>query len=346
MLKEGQNYRRITRLQSETFGGFDMRSTKFVLGTLALLAAVLGVAPAMGQQYPTKPVRIIVPFAPGGGSDFIARFVAQRLTDALGKQVIVENKPGAGGVLGIEQGIKAAPDGYTLTLIASSYTVNPSVYKLNFDPVNDITPIIQMSQGPLLIVVPPSLPVKNTRELIALAKSKPGQVNFASSGQGSVIHLATELFDSMAGIKMNHIPYKGTGPALTDTIGGQTDVFFSSTATAMPHVQSGKLRPIAVTTAKRIAALPEVPTVAESGVSGYEVVLWHGLIGPKGLPRPIVERINGEVTKVLQIKQTAEQLQSDGVAPAGGTPEQFHAQIRKEIDIWRKVAAAAGVKAE
>ena len=154
-----------------------MRSTKFVLGTLALfVAAVLGVSPAMGQQYPTKPVRIIVPFAPGGGSDFIARFVAQRLTDALGKQVIVENKPGAGGVLGIEQGIKAAPDGYTLTLIASSYTVNPSVYKLNFDPVNDITPIIQMSQGPLLIVVPPSLPVKNTRELIALARSKPGQV--------------------------------------------------------------------------------------------------------------------------------------------------------------------------
>jgi tripartite-type tricarboxylate transporter receptor subunit TctC len=321
---------------------------KFVRGSLApIAAAMLGVSPAaIAQQYPTKPVRIIVPFAPGGGSDFIARFVAQRLTDALGKQVIVENKPGAGGVLGIEQGIKAAPDGYTLTLIASSYTVNPSVYKLNFDPVNDITPIIQMSQGPLLIVVPPSLPVKNTKELIALAKSKPGQVNFASSGQGSVIHLATELFDSMAGIKMNHIPYKGTGPALTDTIGGQTDVFFSSTATAMPHVQSGKLRPIAVTTAKRIAALPEVPTVAESGVSGYEVVLWHGLIGPKGLPRPIVERINGEVTKVLQIKQTAEQLRSDGVAPAGGTPEQFHAQIRKEIGIWRKVAAAAGVKAE
>ena len=319
---------------------------KLVLGTL-VAAAALGASPAAtAQQYPAKPVRIIVPFAPGGGSDFIARFMAQRLTDALGKQVIVENKPGAGGVLGIEQGIKAPPDGYTLTLIASSYTVNPSVYKLNFDPVNDITPVIQMSQGPLLIVVRPSLPVKNTKDLIALAKSKPGQVNFASSGQGSVIHLATELFDSMAGIKMNHIPYKGTGPALTDTIGGQTDVFFSSTATAMPHVQSGKLRPIAVTTAKRIPALSEVPTVAESGLPGYEVVLWHGLIGPKGLPRPIVERINGEVTKALQLKQTAEQLQSDGVAPAGGTPEQFQAQIKKEIDIWRKVAAAAGVKAE
>ena len=200
-----------------------------------------------------------------------------------------------------------------LTLIASSYTVNPSVYKINFDPVNDITPIIQISQGPLLIVVKPSLPVKTTKDLVALAKSKPGQLNFASSGQGSVIHLATELFDSMAGVKMNHIPYKGTGPALTDTIGGQTDLFFSSTATALPHVQSGKLRAIAVTTAKRIPALPNVPTVAESGVPGYEVILWHGLIGPKGLPRPVVDRINGEVTKALKLKETGEQLQNDGI---------------------------------
>jgi tripartite-type tricarboxylate transporter receptor subunit TctC len=311
--------------------------------TAVLIALPLG---ALAQQYPAKPVRIVVPFAPGGGSDFIARFMAQRLTESLGKQVIVENKPGAGGVLGIEAGIKSPPDGYTLTLIASSYTVNPSVYKLNFDPVSDITPIIQMSQGPLLVVVRPSLPVKTTQDLIALAKSKPGQVNFASSGQGSVIHMATELFQSMAGIKMNHIPYKGTGPALTDTLGGQTDVFFSSTATAMPHVQSGKLRAVAVTTAKRIAALPNVPTVAESGVPGYDVVLWHGLIGPKGLARPIVERINAEVTKALSLKATAEQLQNDGVAPAGGSPEQFRVQIEKEIKLWRKVAADAGVKAE
>jgi tripartite-type tricarboxylate transporter receptor subunit TctC len=313
---------------------------------LLFLATLLFSALALAQSYPVKPVRIVVPFAPGGGSDFIARFMAQRLTTALGQQVIVENKPGAGGILGIDAGIKSPPDGYTLTLIASSYTVNPSVYKINFDPVSDITPIIQMSQGPLLVVVRPSLPVKTTKELIALAKSKPGQLNFASSGQGSVIHLATELFDSMAGVKMNHIPYKGTGPALTDTIGGQTDIFFSSTATALPHVQSGKLRPIAVTTAKRIPALPNVPTVAESGVPGYEVILWHGLIGPKGLPRPIVDRINGEVTKALKLKETAEQLQNDGVAPAGGTPEQFAAQIKKEIQVWRKVAADAGVKAE
>ena len=313
----------------------------------SLLALLLAFAPlAHAQKYPDKPVRFIVPFAPGGGSDFIARFMAQKMSAGLGQQVVVENKPGAGGMLGIEQGVKSPPDGYTLTLIASSYTVNPSVYKFTFDPVADITPIIQLSQGPLLVVVNPKLPVKNTRELIALARQKPGQLNFASSGQGSVIHLATELFDSMAGIKMNHIPYKGTGPALTDTIGGQTDVFFSSTATAMPHVKSGKLRAIAVTTAKRIPALPDVPTVAESGVPGYDVVLWHGLIGPKGLPRPIVERISAEAAKALKLRDTADQLQNDGVAPAGGTPEQFGAQIKKEIGIWRKVATDAGVKAE
>ena len=316
------------------------------MNLLAALVFSILALPAVAQQYPAKPVRIVVPFAPGGGSDFIARFMAQRLTESLGSQVIVENKPGAGGVLGIEVGVKSPPDGYTLTLIASSYTVNPSVYKLNFDPVSDITPIIQMSQGPLLVVANTTLPVKTIKELIALAKSKPGEITFASSGQGSVIHLATELFDTMAGVKMNHIPYKGTGPALTDTIAGQTNVFFSSTATAMPHVKSGRLRAIAVTTAKRIPALPDVPTIAESGVPGYDVTLWHGLIGPKGLPRAIVDRINAEVTKSLKLKETAEQLQNDGVAPAGGTPEQFAAQIKTEIGIWRKVAADAGVKAE
>jgi tripartite-type tricarboxylate transporter receptor subunit TctC len=318
---------------------------RFLISSLAASLLALPGA-AVAQQYPSKPIRIVVPFAPGGGSDFIARFMAQRLTAGLGQQVIVENKPGAGGMLGIEQGVKSPADGYTLTLIASSYTVNPSIYKFSFDPVSDITPIIQLSQGPLLIVSKPSLPVKTTKELIDMAKAKPGQLNFASSGQGSVIHMATELFQSMAGIKMNHIPYKGTGPALTDTLGGQTDVFFSSTATAVPHVQSGKLKAIAVTSAKRIPALPDVPTVAESGLPGYDVILWHGLIGPKGLPRAVVDRINGEASKALKVKETADQLQQDGVAPAGGTPEQFHAQIKKEIGIWRKVAADAGVKAE
>jgi tripartite-type tricarboxylate transporter receptor subunit TctC len=312
---------------------------------LAVAFALLAL-PALAQTYPAKPVRIIVPFAPGGGSDFIGRFVAQRLSATMGQQLIVENKPGAGGVIGIEQGIKSAPDGYNLVLIASSYTVNPSVYKLNFDPVADITPIIQVSQGPLLAVVNPSLPVKSAKDLIAAAKSKPGDLNFASPGQGSVIHMATEYFASMAKIKMNHIPYKGTGPALTDTISGQTQVLFSSTASALPHVKSGRLKAIGVTTAKRIVALPDVPTVAESGLPGYEVILWHALIGPKGMSKTVVERLNAEVNKMLKAKDTEEQLQNDGVAPAGGKPEQLAAQVTKEIGVWRKVAADAGVKIE
>src|SRR5882672_2591339 len=216
---------------------------KFVHGAFALAAAVtLGVSPvALAQQYPAKPVRIVVPFAPGGGSDFIGRFMAQRLTDTLGKQVIVENKPGAGGVLGIEAGIKSPPDGYTLTLIASSYTVNPAIYKLNFDPLNDITPIIQISQGPLVIVANPKVPANTLKEFIALAKAKPNELNFATSGPGSIVHAASEMFNMRAGIKMTHVPYKGSGPALTDTIAGTTQVFFSSASTAMPQIQAGKL---------------------------------------------------------------------------------------------------------
>jgi tripartite-type tricarboxylate transporter receptor subunit TctC len=309
-----------------------------------LLALVAGAAAA--QKYPAKPVRIIVPFAPGGGSDFIARFTAQRLTDALGSQVIVENRPGAGGLLGIEQGVRSDPDGYTLTLIASSYTVNAALYPLKYDPLADITPLVQISQGPMIVVANPKFPAKTAQELIALARQKPGTINFASAGQGSITHMVVELFQSMAGIKMNHVPYKGTGPALTDTISGQTDVLFSSTATALPHVKSGRLRAIAVTSAKRLPAEPEVPTIAESGVPGFDVLLWHGLIGPKNLPRPVVERINGEVNKILNIKETAAQLETDGVAPAGGSDKQFRDQIAKEIALWKDVVAKTGVKVQ
>jgi tripartite-type tricarboxylate transporter receptor subunit TctC len=316
---------------------------------IAALAAALACALPAGAadgDYPNKPVKVVVPFAPGGGSDFIARFMAKRLADALGQQFIVENRPGAGGLIGIEQGIKAPADGYTLTVIASSYTVNPAVYPIKFDPNGDITPIVQMAQGPLLVVVNPAFQAKTLKELIALARAKPGSVNFASSGQGSVIHMATELFAVTAGVKMNHVPYKGTGPALTDTIAGQTDVFFSSTATALPHVKAGRLRALAVTTAKRIPAEPDVPTVMEAGVPGYEVILWHGLIGPKGMPKPIVDKLNAEVGRILKLKDAADQLQADGVSPAGGTPEQFRDTIAREIVVWKKVAKDADVRVE
>ncbi len=312
------------------------------LGAAIILASV----PALAQQYPAKPVKIVVAFPPGGGNDFVARFIAARLSASLGQQFVVENRPGAGGTIGVEIGLKAPPDGYTLTLISNSYTVNPSLYKLRFDPVADMTPVIQISQGPYVIVVHPSLPVRSLSELIRLAKEKPESINFASSGQGSVAHLATELFASMAGFKLNHVPYKGTGPALTDTIGGQTNALFGSVTTTLPHVRAGRLRALAVTTGRRLAAEPEIPTVAEAGVPGYEIVLWHGLIGPKGLPAPIVERLNAEVTKVLNLKDTADQLKNDGVSPAGGQPEQFREAIRREIETWRKVVSDAGVKAE
>jgi tripartite-type tricarboxylate transporter receptor subunit TctC len=315
-----------------------------VLVSIALLLAAA--SGAWAQQWPTKPIRFVAPFAPGGGTDFIGRVAAQKLTEALKQQVIVGNRPGAGGTLGAEIGAKSPPDGYTFTVVAGSYAVNPGLYKLAFDPINDITAVIQFSQGPLLIVVHPSLPVKNIKELIAISKTKKGGLSYASSGQGSIVHLATELFLHSAGVKAVHIPYKGTGPAITDTMSGQTQMLWGSIGPTMPQVKSGRLRAIAVTTAKRIPALPDVPTVMESGVPGYEVVLWHGLIGPKGLPRPIVDRVNAELNKALKAKDMEEKLASDGVSSAGGTPEQFASLIKRDIEIWRKVIQTAGVKAE
>ena len=316
--------------------------------TTCLIATLLagGTGLVLAQAYPTKTVRIVAPFAPGGGTDFIARVVAQKLTEAMGQPFIVENRPGAGGVTGAEIGAKAPPDGYTYTLISGSYAVNPSLYKLSFDPVNDITAVIQMSQGPFLIVVHPSLPVKTTKELIALAKARPNQLTYATSGAGSITHLATELFADMAGIKMIHVPYKGTAPAITDTIGGHVQLMFGSVAATLSQAKGGRLRGIAVSTGKRIPGAPEIPTVNESGLKGYEVILWHGLIAPKGLPKPLLDRVNGELNRILQNKDMQDKLAGDGVAAAGGTPEQFLALIRNDIEVWRKMVQKTGVKAE
>ena len=310
------------------------------------IALLLGTGAAWAQQWPTKPIRFVAPFAPGGGTDFIARIAAQKLTEAVMHQVIVENRPGAGGTLGADIGAKAPPDGYTFTVIAGSYAVNPSLYKLSYDPNNDITPVIQFSQGPFVIVSHPSLPAKTAKELIAIAKTKPGQLNYATSGQGSIVHLATELFCMQAGIKMTHIPYKGTGPALTDTLAGHTQLLWGSAAAAVPMVKNGKLKAIGVSTMQRIAALPDVPTVNESGLKGYDVILWHGLIRPKGLPQAIVERVNAELNKALKSKDMEEKLAADGVSSAGGTPQQFGTLIKRDIDTWAKVVKAAGVKPE
>lgn len=323
----------------------DRRTAGRALLAAGALAAAGGAARA--QTWPTRPIRLVVPFATGGGSDFIGRFMAQRLGQALGQPMVVENRPGAGSTLGIELVVKAPPDGHTFGLIASSYTVTPSLYRLRFDPVTDITPVIQFSQGPMLVVVPKSLPVANFSELVALARARPGSLNYASAGQGSITHLACALFADMAGLQMTHIPYKGTGPALTDTMAGQTQLFFSSTATALPHVQSGALRALAVTTRERLGTLAAIPTIAEAGLPAYDVPLWHGMIGPAGVSSDIVARLVSESRRTLSLRETAEQLAQDGVAPAReGSPAQFRDRIRSEIEQWRSVVARAGVRIE
>ena len=318
----------------------------FTTLALALALGVLAAGCAHAQTYPAKPVKIIAPFAPGGGTDFIARLIAQKLTEKLGAQVIVENKPGAGGNLGAELAVKSPADGYTLLLVAGSYTVNPSLYKLSFDPVNDITPIIQLSQGPFIVTVHPSVNAKTLKELMDLVRAQPDKLSYASAGSGSVTHLASALFLDMAKLKIVHIPYKGTGPALNDAIAGNVQVLFGSPSTTIPHVKSGRLRALAVTTTTLVGAAPELPTVAESGLPGYEVVLWHGLVGPKNLPRAIVDRINTEANQILKVKELDTLLATDGVAPAGGTPEQFTATIKSDIERWRKVVQQAGVKVD
>ena len=317
-----------------------------IAAALFSIASIIASAPVSAQPYPSRPIKIVVPFAPGGGSDFIARFIAQRLSTAVGQPVIVDNRPGAGGTVGIDAGLAAPADGYTVVLIASSYTTNTVIYKIKYDPVSDVTPIIQLSQGPMVIVTNTNFAPKSTKEIIALAKAKPGEVTFASAGTGSITHMAGELFASMAGVKMNHIPYKGTGPAMTDTIGGQTNLFFATTAGALPQIAGGKLKAIAVTTSTRLPALPDVPTVAESGLPGYDVAIWHGLIGPKGMPKEAMTRLNAEINKILTLKDTAEQLLKDGVFPAGGTQEQFSAQIKKELTVWKKLMAEGNIKPE
>ncbi|TMH72557.1 MAG: tripartite tricarboxylate transporter substrate binding protein [Betaproteobacteria bacterium] len=319
---------------------------KSLLSGAVLVLAAFAAGTSFSQTYPAKPVRIVAPFAPGGGTDFIARLIAQKLTERLGQQVIVENKPGAGGNLGAEFAVKSAPDGYTLLLIAGSYTVNPSIYKLSFDPVNDISPIVQLSQGPFVVAVHPSVPAKTLKELIEYARREPDKLSYASAGSGSITHLASELFLDMAKIKMVHVPYKGTGPALNDTIAGNTQLIFGSVATSLQFIKSGRLRGLAVTTPQRIQAAPELPTVSEAGVPGYQVVLWHGLVGPKGLPGAVVERVNQAANDALKSKDVADLLATDGVAPAGGTPEQFRAVIKSDIERWSGVVKQANIKAD
>ena len=301
------------------------------------LCAAGGVA--QSQNYPTKPVRIIVPFPPGGGSDYIARLIAPPLTKVFGQQFIVDNRGGAGSTLGTEVAFKSPADGYTLLLISGSFTTSPSLYKnLKYDALNDMVPVIQTEDGPYVITVHPSLPVKTVKQLVALAKAKPGTINYASTGQGGITHLATELFAMRTGIKITHIPYKGTGPAVIDTVSGQTQMMVAAAAASVPHVKSKRLYPLAVSFPKRVAALPDVPTVMESGYK-YQVNNWHGVVAPRGVPKPIIDRLNAEINKIVKAPDFAARIASEGLEPAGGTPEEFLTLIKREIAEW-----AEGIK--
>ena len=302
---------------------------------------------APAQNYPTKPVRLIAASSPGSAVDIVARIIAQKLGDQLKQQVVVDNRAGAGGNLGAEMAAKAPPDGYTLYMGTPANAINPSLYRsLNYDIVRDFAPVSLLTTGHFCVVVHPSLPVKSVKELIALARARPGQLNFASAGNGNATHLAGELFKSMTHVNLLHVPYKGTGPALTDLIGGQVQLMFSNLTAALPHVKTGRLRALAVTGAKRSPAAPELPTVSEAGVPGYLVISWFGMMAPAGTPREIVLRLNGELAQVLRAPDVRERLAGEGAEPDASTPEQLAAFIKTELAQWSKVIKGAGIVAE
>lgn len=306
--------------------------------------ALLGTPTFAQTAYPTRPIKIIVAFAPGGGSDFIARLLAAKLGEKLGGSVIVENRPGAGGNLGAELALKSAADGYTLFLTAASYTVNPAVYKLRFDPLSDITPIAQLARGPFIVAINPKVPATNLKEFVDLARTQPGRLSYASAGNGSIVQMVTEYFLDTAGIDVLHVPYKGTSPALTDTIANQTQVVFGTVASTLPFIRSGQLRALAVTTPQRLAALPEAPTVVEAGFPSYQVTNWHGLIAPRGLPKDIQMKLNKAVNESLHDPKMEAGMAQDGLSAAGGTPEEFQALLASEIERWGALAKKRNIQ--
>jgi tripartite-type tricarboxylate transporter receptor subunit TctC len=310
-------------------------------GIVVLLAAVA--TSVFAQGYPTKPARVVVPYPPGGPTDIVARVVSQKLSEQMGQQFIVENRPGAGGNIGAEAVAKSPADGYTLLVATTAHAINPSLFKsLGYNLTKDFAPVSQLTSGPLVIVANPSLPAKSVQELIALAKAKPGTLNYASSGNGQSTHLSAELFATMAGIKMNHIPYKGSAPALTDVMGGQASLMFDTMLSAMPQVKNGKLKAIAVTSAARSPAAPEVPTVAESGLPGYEAIAWNGLLVPAGTPADVVAKLNAELKKALDAPDVKDRFSAQGFGAAWNTREAFAKFIQSELDKWAKVVKVSG----
>jgi len=327
--------------------GRSVRTAVPVLMAAGLLAIAPGRADAQGQ-YPTRPIRFIVPFAPGGGNDLVARVIAQKLTETMGQQVIADNRAGSGGVIGTQMAAQATPDGYTLLLgYTGTLAINPSLYKnIPYDPVRDFAPVALAAATALVLVIHPAVPAQTISELIALAKSKPGSLNYASGGTGTGSHLSGEMFKSMAGVNMVLIPYKGTGPAITELIAGQTQVMFSVVPSAVPHIKSKRLRALGVTSLKRSVLMPELPTIAESGLAGYESVLRYGVTAPQRTPAPIISRLSGEIVRIMALPDVRDILLSSGAEPTPGSPEEYGKLIRLELALWSKVIAAAGIKPE
>jgi tripartite-type tricarboxylate transporter receptor subunit TctC len=316
----------------------------WIRAACALVAA--SVAPAIAQDYPTKPLRFIAPNLPGGPTDILARLIGQKLTESMGQPVIVENRAGAGGNIGTEIAAKAPPDGYTLvTGNNATFGANVSLYKrLGFDPIKDFTPVIFVATQPNILVVHPSLPARNVKELIALARARPGQLNYSGSGVGAAAHLAAELFKSMTATDIVHISYKSAAPALTDLMAGHTQLMFASALSVMSLVKANRVRALAVTTPKRSRLLPELPTVAEAGVPGFEATTWHGVLVTAGTPTPIVERLNVEINKMLQTADVRDKLTALGAEIVGGSPNDFADHIRREIPRWAKVVKSINVQ--
>ena len=321
-----------------------------ILKTLALIVGAFGLWPAAAaaQSYPTKPIRLIVPFPAGGGVDFIGRIVGQKLAERLGQQVAIDNRAGANGIVGLEALKAAAPDGYTIAAAsAGPLTVNPHIYaKLPHDTLRDFTHIANMVNFPLLLVSHPSLPVKNVKELVALARARPGEITYSSPGSGNSGHLAGELFNSMAKAKILHIPYKGTAPAVVAVLSGEAHLTYSSIPTILPHVRSGRVRALGVGNAQRIPSLPDFPTIAESGIPGYEAYAWGGMIGPANMPKDIVQRLNREIVEILKQKDVTDRMLSEGTVPTPSSPEEFTAYMRSELKKWGEVVKMANIKAE